>query len=106
MGHRARLTRETTDKVGPNEGQQFYEKEFEAPYIQRLKHFYSAESTQFLSANGVSLYLQKAEERIAEEKQNAEYLGNYLATSDPKVPASPLLPACLTHTTHLCCHYR
>lgn len=43
------------------------------------------ESTQFLQANGVSLYLKKAEERIEEEKQNAEYLGNYLPTSEPKV---------------------
>jgi hypothetical protein len=58
------------DKVGPNEGQQFYEKEFETRYLQRIKSFYAAESTQFLQANGVSLYLQKAEERIEEEKQN------------------------------------
>ena len=47
------------DKVGPNEGQQFYEKEFEAQYIERLKQFYSKESSAFLQANGVSLYLQK-----------------------------------------------
>lgn len=47
------------DKVGQNEGQQFYEKEFETRYIDRLKQFYAAESTQFLNANGVSLYLQK-----------------------------------------------
>jgi len=73
------------DKVGPNEGQQFYEKEFESRYIERLKQFYAAESTQFLAANGVSLYLQKAEERIAEEKTNAEYLGTYLTTSEPKI---------------------
>lgn len=73
------------DKVGPNEGQQFYEKEFETKYIERLKAFYSLESTQFLQANGVSLYLKKAEERIAEERQNAEYLGSYLPTSDPKI---------------------
>jgi len=73
------------DKVGPNEGQQFYEKEFEARYIERLKKFYGAESSAFLQANGVSLFLQKAEERILEEKQNAEYLGTYLTTSDPKI---------------------
>jgi len=73
------------DKVGPNEGQQFYEKEFETKYIERLKSFYGMESTQFLQANGVSLYLKKAEERIEEEKQNAEYLGNYLPTSEPKI---------------------
>jgi len=73
------------DKVGPNEGQQFYEKEFEARYIDRLKQFYAGESTAFLLANGVSLFLQKAEERINEEKQNAEYLGTYLPTSDPKI---------------------
>jgi len=73
------------DKVGPNEGQQFYEKEFESRYIERLKQFYGAESTQFLQANGVSLYLQRAEERIEEEKQNAEYLGTYLSTSEPKI---------------------
>jgi len=73
------------DKVGPNEGQQFYEKEFETKYIQRLKDFYLAESTQFLQANGVSLYLKKAEERIEEERQNAENLSTYLATSEPKI---------------------
>lgn len=73
------------DKVGPNEGQQFYEKEFESRYIDRIKQFYAAESTQFLQANGVSLYLQKAEERINEEKGNAEYLGNYLGSSEPKI---------------------
>jgi hypothetical protein len=73
------------DKVGPNEGQQFYEKEFETRYIERLKQFYAAESTQFLNANGVSLYLQKAEERIQEEKTNSEYLGTYLSTSEPKI---------------------
>jgi len=73
------------DKVGPNEGQQFYEKEFETRYIERLKQFYAAESTQFLNANGVSLYLQKAEERIEEEKANSEYLGTYLTTSEPKL---------------------
>jgi len=73
------------DKVGPNEGQQFYEKEFEAKYIDRIKHFYAAESTQFLAANGVSLFLQKAESRIEEEKANSEYLGNYLTTSEPKI---------------------
>jgi len=73
------------DKVGPNEGQQFYEKEFESRYIERLKQFYAAESTQFLAANGVSLYLQRAEERIAEERTNAEYLGTYLITSEPKI---------------------
>jgi hypothetical protein len=73
------------DKVGPNEGQQFYEKEFETRYIERLKQFYAAESTQFLNANGVSLYLQKAEERIEEERANAEYLGTYLTTSEPKI---------------------
>ena len=73
------------DKVGPNEGQQFYEKEFETKYIERLKVFYQTESTQFLQANGVSLYLKKAEERIDEEKQNADYLGSYLPTSEPKV---------------------
>jgi hypothetical protein len=73
------------DKVGPNEGQQFYEKEFETRYIDRLKQFYANESTQFLIANGVSLYLQKAEERIEEEKKNAEYLGTYLSSSDPKI---------------------
>jgi hypothetical protein len=48
-----------SDKVGPNEGQQFYEKEFEARYIDRLKQFYAGESTAFLLANGVSLFLQK-----------------------------------------------
>jgi len=73
------------DKVGPNEGQQFYEKEFETRYIERLKQFYASESTQFLASNGVSLYLQKAEERIEEERQNAEYLGTYLSTSEPKI---------------------
>eukprot|EP01118_Nematostelium_gracile_P018515 TRINITY_DN823_c0_g1_i1.p1 TRINITY_DN823_c0_g1~~TRINITY_DN823_c0_g1_i1.p1 ORF type:complete len:795 (-),score=263.67 TRINITY_DN823_c0_g1_i1:65-2146(-) len=73
------------DKVGTNEGQQFYEKEFETRYIERLKQFYAAESTQFLNANGVSLYLQKAEERIQEEKANSEYLGTYLTTSEPKI---------------------
>lgn len=73
------------DKVGPNEGQQFYEKEFEAQYIERLKQFYSKESSAFLQANGVSLYLQKAEERIKEERENAENLGNYLTTSEPKI---------------------
>eukprot|EP01114_Cavostelium_apophysatum_P003186 TRINITY_DN1295_c0_g1_i1.p1 TRINITY_DN1295_c0_g1~~TRINITY_DN1295_c0_g1_i1.p1 ORF type:complete len:780 (-),score=255.74 TRINITY_DN1295_c0_g1_i1:133-2472(-) len=73
------------DKVGPNEGQQFYEKEFESRYVERIKQFYAAESTQFLQANGVSLYLQKAEERINEEKANAEYLGTYLQTSEPKI---------------------
>jgi len=73
------------DKVGPNEGQQFYEKEFEIRYIERLKQFYAAESTQFLQANGVSLYLQKAEERIEEEKRNAEYLATYLTSSEPKI---------------------
>lgn len=73
------------DKVGPNEGQIFYEKEFESRYIQHLKDFYSAESTAFLQANGVSLYLQKAEARIEEEKKNSEYLGTYLATSEPKI---------------------
>jgi len=73
------------DKVGPNEGQTFYEKEFESRYIERLKHFYAAESTQFIIANGVSLYLQKAEERIEEERQNSEYLGTYVASSEPKI---------------------
>jgi len=38
-----------------------------------------------LVANGVSLYLQKAEDRIEEERKNAEYLGTYLTTSDPKL---------------------
>lgn len=80
------------DKVGPNEGQQFYEKEFETKYIQRLKDFYLAESTQFLQANGVSLYLKKAEERIEEERQNAENLSTYLATSEPKVNLLLLQP--------------
>jgi len=73
------------DKVGQTEGQQFYEKEFETRYIDRLKHFYAAESTQFLNANGVSLFLQKAEERIEEERQNSEYLGPYLQSSEPKI---------------------
>eukprot|EP01119_Soliformovum_irregulare_P016219 TRINITY_DN4668_c0_g1_i1.p1 TRINITY_DN4668_c0_g1~~TRINITY_DN4668_c0_g1_i1.p1 ORF type:complete len:780 (-),score=286.20 TRINITY_DN4668_c0_g1_i1:47-2386(-) len=73
------------DKVGSNEGQQFYEKDFENRYLERLKHFYTAESTQFLNANGVSLYLKKAEERIAEETHNAEYLGTYHASSNPKI---------------------
>jgi len=50
-----------------------------------LKQFYAAESTQVLNANGVSLYLQKAEERIAEEAGNSEYLGTYLTTSEPKI---------------------
>jgi hypothetical protein len=71
--------------VGPNEGQQFYEKEFEVKYIERIKQFYGMESTAFLNQNGVSLYLQKAESRIEEERQNSEYLGNYLITSEPKV---------------------
>eukprot|EP01115_Flamella_aegyptia_P013766 TRINITY_DN7519_c0_g1_i1.p1 TRINITY_DN7519_c0_g1~~TRINITY_DN7519_c0_g1_i1.p1 ORF type:complete len:780 (+),score=346.03 TRINITY_DN7519_c0_g1_i1:135-2474(+) len=73
------------DKVGPNEGQQFYEKEFEAQYIERLKQFYAKESTAFLASNGVSLYLHKAEDRIKEERENAENLGNYLTTSEPKI---------------------
>jgi hypothetical protein len=87
----------SADKVGPNEGQQFYEKEFEAKYIERIKVFYGAESTAFLNANGVSQYLQKAEARIEEERQNSEYLGNYLTTSEPKVrgchlPTKVLIP--------------
>jgi len=73
------------DKVGPNEGQQFYEKEFESRYIDRLKTFYANESSAFIVANGVSLYLQKAEDRIEEERQNAEYLGTYLTSSEPKI---------------------
>jgi len=73
------------DKVGPNEGQQFYEKEFEAQYIERIKQFYAKESSAFLAQNGVSLYLGKAEDRIKEEKENAENLGTYLQTSEPKI---------------------
>jgi len=73
------------DKVGPNEGQQFYEKEFEAQYIERIKQFYAKESSTFLQLNGVSLYLHKAEDRIKEEKENAENLGTYLTTSEPKI---------------------
>ncbi len=79
------LTFFVIDKVGPNEGQQFYEKEFEAQYIERIKQFYAKESSAFLQLNGVSLYLHKAEDRIKEEKENAENLGTYLTTSDPKI---------------------
>jgi len=73
------------DKVGPNEGQQFYEKEFETPYLERVRQFYAKESSQFLTSNGVSLYLSKAEDRIREEKENSQNLGIYLVTSDPKI---------------------
>ena len=72
------------DKVAAGEGQQFYEREFEMRYLASLKAFYLAESTQFLQANGVSLYLQKAEERIEEERKNAEYLTTYQNSSEPK----------------------
>ncbi|PRP82656.1 hypothetical protein PROFUN_09767 [Planoprotostelium fungivorum] len=73
------------DAIGPMEGQQFYEKEFESRYIQRLKSFYAQESTDFLSKNGVSQYLYKAEARIEEEKDNSSLLAAYLSTSEPKI---------------------
>eukprot|EP01117_Protostelium_nocturnum_P018944 TRINITY_DN804_c0_g1_i1.p1 TRINITY_DN804_c0_g1~~TRINITY_DN804_c0_g1_i1.p1 ORF type:complete len:783 (-),score=238.21 TRINITY_DN804_c0_g1_i1:51-2399(-) len=73
------------DAVGPTEGQQFYEKEFECRYIHHLKEFYASESSNFLQQNGVSLYLMKAESRIEEEKVNSEYLGLYLNSSEPKI---------------------
>lgn len=77
------------DKVGPSEGQQFYEKEFEKKYLQRLEAFYSAESTEFLSHNSVAQYCQKAEDRIKEEEvENAKYLGSYAAHSKIKIKAT------------------
>jgi Cullin family/Cullin protein neddylation domain len=73
------------DKVGPSEGQQFYEKEFEKKYLQRLESFYNAESTEFLSHNSVAQYCEKAEARILEEDGNASFLGTYAASSKPKI---------------------
>jgi len=55
----------------------YYKKEFQDPFIKATKDYYIAESDAFISANTVSNYMQKAEERINQEEELAtNYLHN------------------------------
>lgn len=61
----------------------FYDREFEAPFLEATKVFYITESTQFIEENGVSEYMKKAEGRIENEQGNAkQYM---LSSTEPKV---------------------
>lgn len=61
----------------------FYDREFEAPFLDATKVFYITESTAFIEENGVSEYMKKAEGRIENEQTNAK---QYMLTStEPKL---------------------
>jgi len=61
----------------------FYDREFEAPFLEVMKVFYITESTTFIEENGVSEYMKKAEGRIENEQGNAkQYM---LSSTEPKL---------------------
>jgi len=66
-----------TVELGVNEEQPvlFYRKEFQEPFVESTRDFYIKESTAFLQQNSTSAYMQKAEERLAQEEALAQ---NYL----------------------------
>lgn len=51
-----------------------YQEDLEAPFLQESSSYYARESASFLASNGVSAYLEKAENRIKEEKDRATLL--------------------------------
>ncbi|KAL5501399.1 CDC53_2 [Sanghuangporus vaninii] len=49
-----------------------YKDHFETPFISATESYYKQESTNFLSANSVSDYLKRAEERLKEEEDRVD----------------------------------
>jgi len=64
----------------------FYQREFEEPFLEVTKSFYTTESTQYIYENGVSEYMRKAEARIEQEQSNAK--NYYLASTEPRLRAA------------------
>jgi NAD dependent epimerase/dehydratase family enzyme len=49
-----------------------YKEDFETPFLANTRDYYARESSLFISANGVSAYMKKAEERLEEEHNRAK----------------------------------
>eukprot|EP01120_Amphizonella_sp_Union-15-10_P002483 TRINITY_DN1271_c0_g1_i1.p1 TRINITY_DN1271_c0_g1~~TRINITY_DN1271_c0_g1_i1.p1 ORF type:complete len:780 (-),score=173.34 TRINITY_DN1271_c0_g1_i1:16-2355(-) len=61
-------------KIGVHEEipDNFYKQEFQNPFIEKTKEYYTKESDLFHQTNSVSEYMKKAEERLAHEQQTAQ----------------------------------
>src|SRR5437879_6359642 len=60
--------------LGVGDRRTVYEDEFEKPFLHHSAHFYKNEAQAMLAENGVSDYIQKVEQRFAEEAQRARRL--------------------------------
>ena len=54
--------------INKNRNLDIYKEDFEIPYKNQIIEYYSSESSNYISMNGVSAYLKKVEERIEEEE--------------------------------------
>lgn len=76
-------------KLGTNKNQplEVYKADFEKAFITKTKEFYTAESSEYLAANGCALYMTKVDNRIAEESARVK---SYLDSSSEQ----ELMEAC------------
>jgi len=58
--------------INKNKPLEIYKEDFEEPFLRDTNEYYARESEAFIAANGVSSYMQKAKDRIAEEAGRAK----------------------------------
>jgi hypothetical protein len=58
--------------IKPNKALEIYLQELEPQYIKHLSDYYARESSAYISENGVSMYMKKAEQRLDEEEVRAK----------------------------------